>query len=59
MTSLVLVQDHTFCGVSCFGKIYKDLSHDQMLLCIPFQYITDLIVSLRREWLGLGSGDTN
>jgi hypothetical protein len=36
------------------------LSYDQMVLCIPFQYITDLIVSfLRREWLGLGNGDTN
>jgi hypothetical protein len=30
-----------------------------MVLCIPLQSITDLIVSLRREWLGLGNGDTN
>jgi hypothetical protein len=58
MTSLVLVQDHTFGFVSCFGKIYK-ISYDRMVLCIPFQYITDLIVSLRCEWLGLGNGDTN
>jgi hypothetical protein len=30
-----------------------------MVLCIPSHYIPDLIVSLRREWLGLGNGDTN
>jgi hypothetical protein len=37
----------------------QDLSYDWVVLCIPFQYITDLIVSLGREWLGLGNGDTN
>ena len=52
MTSLVLVQDHTFSCVSCFWQDLQDLSCDQMELCIPFQYITDLIAPLRREWLG-------
>ena len=42
-----------------FWQDLQDLSYDRMLLCIPFQYITDLLVSLRREWLGLGNGDTN
>jgi hypothetical protein len=59
MTGLVLVQDHTFGCVSCFGKIIKIFSYDQMVLCIPFQYIMDLLVSLRCEWLGLDNGDTN
>jgi hypothetical protein len=58
MTSLVLVQDHTF-GCLLFWQDLQDLSYDRMVLCIPFQYITDLIVSLRHEWLGLGNGDTN
>jgi hypothetical protein len=58
-TSLVLVQCHTVGCVSCFGQDLQDLSYDRMVLCIPFQYITNLIVSLRREWLGLGNGDTN
>ncbi len=30
-----------------------------MVLGIPLQSITDLIVSLRREWLELGNGDAN
>jgi hypothetical protein len=59
MTSLVLVQCHTFGCVSCFRQDLQDLSYDQMVLCIPLQSITDLIVSLRCEWLGLGNGDTN
>ncbi len=59
MTSLVLVQYHTFGCVSCSWQDLQDLLYDQMVLCIPFQYITDLIVSLRRGWLGLGNGDTN
>ena len=41
-----------------FWQDLQDLSYDRMVLCIPFQYITDLIVSLRCEWLGLGDGDT-
>jgi hypothetical protein len=52
MTSLVLVQDHTFGCVSCFWQDLQDLSCDRMVLCIPFQCITDPIVSLRHEWLG-------
>ncbi len=59
MTSLVLVQSHTFGCVSCSWQDLQDLSYDQMVLCIPLQSITDLIVSLRRGWLGLGNGDTN
>jgi hypothetical protein len=59
MTSLVLVQYHTFGCVSCFWQDLQDLSYDQMGLYIPLQSITDLIVSLRCEWLGLGNGDTN
>jgi hypothetical protein len=59
MTSLVLVQYHTFSCVSCLWKDLQDLSYGQMVLCIPLQSITDLIVSLRCEWLGLGNGDTN
>jgi hypothetical protein len=61
MTSLVLVQYHTFGCVSCFWQNLQDLSYDQMVLCIciPLQSIMDLIVSLRREWLGIGNGDTN
>jgi hypothetical protein len=59
MTSLVLVQYHTFSYVSCFWQDLQDLSYDQMALCIPLQSITDLIVSLRREWLGLGNSDAN
>ncbi len=59
MTSLVLVQYHTFGCVSYFWQDFKDLSYAQMVSCIPFQSITDLIVSLRCEWLGLGNGDTN
>jgi hypothetical protein len=51
MTSSVLVQDQSFGCVSCFWHL-QDLSYDRILLCIPFQYITDLIVSLRCEWLG-------
>jgi hypothetical protein len=50
MTSLV--HDYTFGCVSCFCQDLQDLSYDQMVLCIPFQYITDLIVSSRHEWLG-------
>ncbi len=52
MTSLVLVQDHAFGCVSCFWQDLQDLSYDRMVLCIPFRYIMNLIVSLRREWLG-------
>ncbi len=51
MTSFNIVHDYTFGFTSCFWKDLQDL----MLLdgmCIPFQYITDLIVSLRHEWLG-------
>ncbi len=59
MTSLVLVQYHTFGCVSCFWQDLQDLSYDQMILYIPLQSITDLIVSLRSEWLGLDNGDTN
>ncbi len=59
MTSLVLVQDHTFVCVSCFWQDLQDLSYDQMVLRIPLQYIMELIVSLRHEWLGLGNGNTN
>jgi hypothetical protein len=59
MTSLVLVHYHTFGCVSCFWQDLQDLSYDQMVLCIPLQSITDLVVSLRHEWLGLGNGDTN
>ncbi len=59
MTSLVLVQYHTFGRASCLWQDLQDLSYDQMVLCIPLQSITDFIVSLRREWLGLGNGDTN
>jgi hypothetical protein len=49
MTSLVLMQDHTFGCVSCFWQDLQDLSDDRMVSCIPFQYIMDLIVSSRRE----------
>jgi hypothetical protein len=59
MTSLVLVQYHTVGCVSCFWQVFLDFSYDRMVLCIPFQCITDLIVSLRCDWLGLGNGDTN
>jgi hypothetical protein len=59
MTSSVLVQYHTFGCVSRFWQDLQDLSYDQMVLCIPLQYTTDFIVSLRREWLGLGNGNTN
>jgi hypothetical protein len=53
MTSLVLVQDHTFGYVSYFWQEdLQDLSYDRMVLCIPFHFITDLTVSSRREWLG-------
>ncbi len=58
MTSLVLVQCHAF-GCLLFWQDLQDLSYDQMVLCIPLQYIMDLVVSLKREWLGLGNGDTN
>ncbi len=37
----------------------QDLFCDRMVLCIPLQSIMDLIVSLRRELLGLGNGNTN
>ena len=60
MTSLVLVQCHTFGCVSCFRQDLQDLSYDRMVsLCIPLQSITNLIVSLRHVWLGLSNGDTN
>ncbi len=59
MTSLVLVQYHMLSCVSCFWQDLQDLFYDRMVLCIPFQYTTNLIVSLRHEWLGLGHGDTN
>ncbi len=59
MTGLVLVQYHTFGCVFWFWQDLQDLSYDRMVLCIPFQYIMDLLVSLRREWLGLGNDDTN
>jgi hypothetical protein len=59
MTSLVLVQYHTFGCVSCLWQDLQDLSYDWIVSCIPFQYIMDLIVFLRCEWLGLGDGDTN
>jgi hypothetical protein len=59
MNSLVLVQYHTFGCVSCCWQDLQDLSFDQMVLCISLRSITDLIVSLRREWLELGNGDTN
>ncbi len=59
MTSLVLVQYHTFDCVSCSWQDLQDLSYDQMVLFIPLQSIKDLIFSLRHEWLGLGNGDTN
>jgi hypothetical protein len=59
MPSLVLVQHHTFGCVSYFWQDLQDLSYNRMVFCIHFQYIMDLIVSLRREWLGLGNGDTN
>jgi hypothetical protein len=59
MTSLVLVQYHIFGCVSCFWHDLQDFSYDQMVFCKPLQSITDLIVSLRPEWLGLGNGDTN
>jgi hypothetical protein len=59
MTSLVLVQYHTFWLCLLFWQVLQDLSYDRMGLCIAFQYITDLLVSLRGEWLGLGNGDTN
>jgi hypothetical protein len=52
MTSLVLVQYHTFACVSCSWHDLQDFSYDQMVLCIPLQSIMDLIVSLRRERLG-------
>ncbi len=52
MTSLVLVHDHTFGCVSCFWQDLQDLTNDRMVLCIPFQYIIDLVVSSRCEWLG-------
>ncbi len=42
-----------------FWQDLQDLSYDQMVLCIPLQSIMDLLVSLRRGWLGLGNGDTN
>jgi hypothetical protein len=59
MTSLVLVQYHTFGCVSCFWQDLQDLSYDQIVLCIYLQSITDLIIALRCEWLGLDNGDTN
>jgi hypothetical protein len=59
MTSLALVQCHTFGCVSCFWQDLQDWSYDQMLLCILLRSIMDLIVSLRHEWLGLDNGDTN
>jgi hypothetical protein len=59
MTSLVSVQYHTFGCVSCFWHDLQDLTYDQMVVCIPLQSITNLIVSLRREKLGLGNCDTN
>jgi hypothetical protein len=59
MTSLVLVQDHTFGCISCFWYDLQDISYDRKVFCIPFHYIMVLIVSLRCEWLGLGNGDTN
>ncbi len=46
MTSLVLVQYHTFDCVSCFWQDLQDLSYEQMVLCIPLQSVMDLIVSL-------------
>jgi hypothetical protein len=42
-----------------FWQDLQDLSCDRMVLCIPFQYIMDLLVSLRHEWIGLGNDDTN
>jgi hypothetical protein len=51
MTSLVLVQDHLLAVSLAVGKICK--------ICLvtgwyykPFQYIMDLIISLRHERLG-------
>jgi hypothetical protein len=59
MTSLVLVQYHTVGCVSCVCQDLQDLAYNQMVLCIPFQYIMDLIVSSKCKRLGLGNGDTN
>jgi hypothetical protein len=36
----------------CFWQDLQDLIYDLKVLCIPFQYITDVNVSLRLEWLG-------
>jgi hypothetical protein len=50
MTSLI-VHECPFDCVSCFWQDQQDLTLlDGM--CIPFQYIIDFIVSLKREWLG-------
>ncbi len=37
----------------------QDLMYDQIVLHIPFQYIIDIIISLRHEWPCRGNGDTN
>jgi hypothetical protein len=50
---------YLFGCVSCLWQDLQDLSYNQMVVCIPLQSYTDLIVSLRHEWLGLGNGDTN
>ncbi len=57
MTSLVSVQYHTFGCISCFGKIYKICLVTGIMYTFPVYM--DLLVSLIREWLGLGNGDTN
>jgi hypothetical protein len=59
MTSLVLVQYHTFGCVSCFGKDYKICLMTRLYYVYLSSISPNLIVSLRREWLGLGNGDTN
>ncbi len=44
----------------CLLFIWQDLQnlmYDWMVLCIPFQYIMDLIVSSRREWPGACDDD--
>jgi hypothetical protein len=48
MTSLLLVQFRTFGCVACFGKIYKSCLMTGWNY-VSFQYITDLIASLRCE----------
>jgi hypothetical protein len=46
--------DSTWPYLGCVSCLWQDLQDLTLLdsMCIPFQYFTDFVVSLRLEWLG-------